>query len=63
MSNTIGHNGTTGWVMSPRTDERCAKRTERREAVAAAWVEAADVEAADVAPAFAGTSARRRPSR
>jgi len=34
--------GRTGWVCSPRRDERDAKRTERREAIRAAWAEARD---------------------
>lgn len=49
MSRTIGHNGTTGWVVSRRLDERGAKRTTRREALRVAWDEVAEAEAAEAA--------------
>lgn len=35
--------GKTGWIYSPRTTERAAKRTERAEAVRAAWDELVDL--------------------
>lgn len=40
MSRTIGHNGTTGWVSSPRREELAKKRSERQAAILAAWEEA-----------------------
>lgn len=42
MSNTIGHNGTTGWVSSPHIAERAAKRSERQAALIAARAEATE---------------------
>jgi len=39
MARTIGHNGTTGWVSSPRRDELAAKRSARQAAIRAAWAE------------------------
>lgn len=59
MSNTIGHNGTTGWVMSPRGEERAAKRTDRAAAIAEAWADASEVETGESFPAFVGMVARR----
>jgi len=41
MSNTIGHNGSTGWVISPRIQERAEKRSARQAALIEARSEAA----------------------
>jgi hypothetical protein len=43
MARTIGHNGTTGWVSSPRREELAKKRSERQAALIAARAEAREV--------------------